>query len=187
MTLQLLAQVSHDDQLDAPKYKCAVSLDFICAISRSVYVCVCMCVCVTTRDWDWLNYSRELTFNSFFIFTENTLAVIYLPGQWTLILSSICTTSCEATVQKEETMCCHSKTHSNTADGAQTVCEGKLIQLCRCPLVVELIVFLVEPQIIFHICIYSKINFIWSNLKEISIFSLYNNDTNHVNLIFITI
>uniref|UniRef100_A0A3B4GL20 Origin recognition complex subunit 5 n=1 Tax=Pundamilia nyererei TaxID=303518 RepID=A0A3B4GL20_9CICH len=36
VTLQLLAQVSHDDQLDAPKYKCAVSLDFICAISRTV-------------------------------------------------------------------------------------------------------------------------------------------------------
>lgn len=37
VTLQLLTQVSHDDQLDAPKYKCAVSMDFICAISR----CVC--------------------------------------------------------------------------------------------------------------------------------------------------
>ncbi|XP_061570369.1 origin recognition complex subunit 5 [Cololabis saira] len=36
VTLQLLAQVSHNDQLDAPKYKCAVSLDFICAISRTV-------------------------------------------------------------------------------------------------------------------------------------------------------
>lgn len=38
VTLQLLAQVSHDDQLDAPKYKCAVSMDFICAISRCVVV-----------------------------------------------------------------------------------------------------------------------------------------------------
>ncbi|XP_061767951.1 origin recognition complex subunit 5 [Nerophis ophidion] len=36
VTLQLLTQVSHDDQLDAPKYKCAVSLDFICAIARTV-------------------------------------------------------------------------------------------------------------------------------------------------------
>ncbi|XP_008281132.1 origin recognition complex subunit 5 [Stegastes partitus] len=36
VTLQLLTQVSHDDQLDAPKFKCAVSLDFICAISRTV-------------------------------------------------------------------------------------------------------------------------------------------------------
>lgn len=36
VTLQLLNQVSHDDQLDAPKYKCAVSMDFICAISRTV-------------------------------------------------------------------------------------------------------------------------------------------------------
>ncbi|XP_034019188.1 origin recognition complex subunit 5 [Thalassophryne amazonica] len=36
VTLQLLTQVGHDDQLDAPKYKCAVSLDFICAISRTV-------------------------------------------------------------------------------------------------------------------------------------------------------
>ncbi|XP_064198941.1 origin recognition complex subunit 5 isoform X2 [Anguilla rostrata] len=36
VTLQLLSQVSHDDQLDAPKYKCAVSLDFIRAISRTV-------------------------------------------------------------------------------------------------------------------------------------------------------
>ncbi|CAL1568505.1 unnamed protein product [Knipowitschia caucasica] len=36
VTLQLLNQVSHDDQLDAPKYKCAVSLDFISAISRTV-------------------------------------------------------------------------------------------------------------------------------------------------------
>lgn len=36
VTLQLLNQVSHDDQLDTPKYKCAVSMDFICAISRTV-------------------------------------------------------------------------------------------------------------------------------------------------------
>uniref|UniRef100_A0A668AJP7 Origin recognition complex subunit 5 n=1 Tax=Myripristis murdjan TaxID=586833 RepID=A0A668AJP7_9TELE len=36
VTLQLLAQVGHDDQIDAPKYKCAVSLDFIRAISRTV-------------------------------------------------------------------------------------------------------------------------------------------------------
>lgn len=36
VTLQLLNQVSHDDQLVAPKYKCAVSMDFICAISRTV-------------------------------------------------------------------------------------------------------------------------------------------------------
>ncbi|KAM9705688.1 origin recognition complex subunit 5 isoform 2-T2 [Menidia menidia] len=36
VTLQLLAQVSHDDQLDGPKYKCAVSLDFIRAISKTV-------------------------------------------------------------------------------------------------------------------------------------------------------
>ncbi|XP_037551769.1 origin recognition complex subunit 5 [Nematolebias whitei] len=36
VTLQLLVKVSHDDQLDAPKYKCAVSLDFISAISRTV-------------------------------------------------------------------------------------------------------------------------------------------------------
>uniref|UniRef100_A0A8C6T9X7 Origin recognition complex, subunit 5 n=1 Tax=Neogobius melanostomus TaxID=47308 RepID=A0A8C6T9X7_9GOBI len=36
VTLQLLNQASHDDQLDAPKYKCAVSMDFICAISRTV-------------------------------------------------------------------------------------------------------------------------------------------------------
>ncbi|KAL7882900.1 hypothetical protein SRHO_G00005580 [Serrasalmus rhombeus] len=36
VTLQLLTQVGHDDQLDTPKYKCAVSLDFILAISRTV-------------------------------------------------------------------------------------------------------------------------------------------------------
>uniref|UniRef100_A0A672R934 Origin recognition complex, subunit 5 n=1 Tax=Sinocyclocheilus grahami TaxID=75366 RepID=A0A672R934_SINGR len=36
VTLQLLSQVRHDDQLDSPKYKCAVSLDFILAISRCV-------------------------------------------------------------------------------------------------------------------------------------------------------
>ncbi|KAF3859287.1 hypothetical protein F7725_021686 [Dissostichus mawsoni] len=36
VTLQLLTQVSHGDQIDAPKYKCAVSMDFICAISRTV-------------------------------------------------------------------------------------------------------------------------------------------------------
>ncbi|KAF7229302.1 origin recognition complex subunit 5 [Nothobranchius furzeri] len=36
VTLQLLVQISHDDQLDAPKYKCAVTLDFISAISRTV-------------------------------------------------------------------------------------------------------------------------------------------------------
>ncbi|KAM3587711.1 uncharacterized protein V6R79_012527 [Siganus canaliculatus] len=36
VTLQLLTQVSHDDQLDAPKFKCSVSMDFICAVSRTV-------------------------------------------------------------------------------------------------------------------------------------------------------
>ncbi|XP_052316451.1 origin recognition complex subunit 5-like isoform X2 [Oncorhynchus keta] len=36
VTLQLLNQVGHDDQLDAPKYKCSVSLDFILTISRTV-------------------------------------------------------------------------------------------------------------------------------------------------------
>nr|XP_057933053.1 origin recognition complex subunit 5 [Doryrhamphus excisus] len=36
VTLQLLTQVSHDEQLDAPKYKCAVSMDFICAVSKTV-------------------------------------------------------------------------------------------------------------------------------------------------------
>uniref|UniRef100_A0A672RDU2 Origin recognition complex, subunit 5 n=1 Tax=Sinocyclocheilus grahami TaxID=75366 RepID=A0A672RDU2_SINGR len=36
VTLQLLSQVGHDDQLDSPKYKCSVSLDFILAISRTV-------------------------------------------------------------------------------------------------------------------------------------------------------
>ncbi|XP_063074016.1 origin recognition complex subunit 5 [Engraulis encrasicolus] len=36
VTLQLLTQVGHDDQLDSPKYKCAVSLDFIQVISRTV-------------------------------------------------------------------------------------------------------------------------------------------------------
>lgn len=37
VTLQLLTQVGHDDQLDSPKYKCAVSMDFILAISRYVF------------------------------------------------------------------------------------------------------------------------------------------------------
>lgn len=36
VTLQLLTKVSHDDQLNAPKYKCSVSMDFICAIARWV-------------------------------------------------------------------------------------------------------------------------------------------------------
>nr|XP_023681727.1 origin recognition complex subunit 5 isoform X1 [Paramormyrops kingsleyae] len=36
VTLQLLTQVGHDDQLDNPKYKCTVSLDFIRAIARTV-------------------------------------------------------------------------------------------------------------------------------------------------------
>ena len=44
VTLQLLTQLGHDDQLDAPKYKCAVTLDFVRAISRCVCVCVCVCV-----------------------------------------------------------------------------------------------------------------------------------------------
>uniref|UniRef100_A0A8C9VRG6 Origin recognition complex subunit 5 n=1 Tax=Scleropages formosus TaxID=113540 RepID=A0A8C9VRG6_SCLFO len=34
VTLQLLTQVGHDDQLDSPKYKCAVSLGFVRAIAR---------------------------------------------------------------------------------------------------------------------------------------------------------
>ncbi|XP_056605377.1 origin recognition complex subunit 5 isoform X1 [Triplophysa dalaica] len=36
VSLQLLTQIGHDDQLDAPKFKCAVSMDFILAISRTV-------------------------------------------------------------------------------------------------------------------------------------------------------
>ncbi|XP_059568751.1 origin recognition complex subunit 5 isoform X2 [Myotis daubentonii] len=36
VTLQLLTLVGHDDQLDGPKYKCTVSLDFIRAIARTV-------------------------------------------------------------------------------------------------------------------------------------------------------
>ncbi|KAM6985250.1 origin recognition complex subunit 5 [Aplochiton taeniatus] len=36
VTLQLLTQMGHDDQLDTPKYKCSVSLDFIRGISRTV-------------------------------------------------------------------------------------------------------------------------------------------------------
>ncbi|XP_071485936.1 origin recognition complex subunit 5-like [Diadema antillarum] len=36
VTLQLLSHVGHDDQLDVPKYKCTVSLDFIRSISRTV-------------------------------------------------------------------------------------------------------------------------------------------------------
>ncbi|MGH0182583.1 UNVERIFIED_CONTAM: hypothetical protein FKN15_009530 [Acipenser sinensis] len=34
VVLQLLALVGHDDQLNSPKYKCAVSFDFIRAIAR---------------------------------------------------------------------------------------------------------------------------------------------------------
>ncbi|XP_020008874.1 origin recognition complex subunit 5 isoform X1 [Castor canadensis] len=36
VTLQLLTLVGHEDQLDGPKYKCTVSLDFIRAIARTV-------------------------------------------------------------------------------------------------------------------------------------------------------
>ncbi|XP_056133742.1 origin recognition complex subunit 5 [Lampris incognitus] len=36
VTLQFLTRVGHDDQLDSPKYKCTVTLDFIQAISRTV-------------------------------------------------------------------------------------------------------------------------------------------------------
>ncbi|XP_041109987.1 origin recognition complex subunit 5 [Polyodon spathula] len=36
VVLQLLALVGHDDQLNSPKYKCAVSFDFIRAIARTV-------------------------------------------------------------------------------------------------------------------------------------------------------
>ncbi|XP_064361524.1 origin recognition complex subunit 5 isoform X3 [Dromaius novaehollandiae] len=36
VTLQLLALVGHNDQLDGPRYKCTVSLDFIRAIARTV-------------------------------------------------------------------------------------------------------------------------------------------------------
>ncbi|XP_030072882.1 origin recognition complex subunit 5 [Microcaecilia unicolor] len=36
VTLQLLSLVGHDDQLDGPKYKCTVSLDFIRAVARTV-------------------------------------------------------------------------------------------------------------------------------------------------------
>ncbi|XP_037367193.1 origin recognition complex subunit 5 [Talpa occidentalis] len=36
VTLQLLTLVGHDDQLNGPKYKCTVSLDFIRAVARTV-------------------------------------------------------------------------------------------------------------------------------------------------------
>ncbi|XP_001371432.1 origin recognition complex subunit 5 [Monodelphis domestica] len=36
VTLQLLTLVGHEDQLDGPKYKCTVSLDFVRAIARTV-------------------------------------------------------------------------------------------------------------------------------------------------------
>ncbi|XP_028601702.2 origin recognition complex subunit 5 isoform X1 [Podarcis muralis] len=36
VTLQLLSLVGHDDQLNGPRYKCSVSLDFIRSISRTV-------------------------------------------------------------------------------------------------------------------------------------------------------
>uniref|UniRef100_F7CBD1 Origin recognition complex subunit 5 n=1 Tax=Xenopus tropicalis TaxID=8364 RepID=F7CBD1_XENTR len=36
VTLQLLTLVGHDDQLEGPKYKCTVSLDFIRAVARTV-------------------------------------------------------------------------------------------------------------------------------------------------------
>ncbi|KAF7246575.1 Origin recognition complex subunit 5 [Varanus komodoensis] len=36
VTLQLLTLVGHDDQLNGPRYKCNVNLDFIRAISRTV-------------------------------------------------------------------------------------------------------------------------------------------------------
>lgn len=96
VTLQLLSQVSHNDQLDAPKYKCAVSLDFICAISK--WVCLCMLVFVyhTCLKRTELFKGTDL----FQYFTENMLGVFYFPGQWTLILWSICTTSCEPSVRE---------------------------------------------------------------------------------------
>ncbi|XP_043943222.1 origin recognition complex subunit 5 [Protopterus annectens] len=37
VTLQLLTLVGHDDQLNGPKYKCAVSLDFIRAVASNTY------------------------------------------------------------------------------------------------------------------------------------------------------
>ncbi|KAM6095343.1 origin recognition complex subunit 5 isoform 2-T3 [Chlamydotis macqueenii] len=36
VTLQLLSMVGHNDQLDGPRYKCTVSLDFIRAVARTV-------------------------------------------------------------------------------------------------------------------------------------------------------
>ncbi len=36
VTLGLLTQIASADQLDAPKYKCLVSLEFIKAVSRYV-------------------------------------------------------------------------------------------------------------------------------------------------------
>lgn len=36
VSLHLLSQVGHEDQIDSPKYKCIVSLDFVKAISRTV-------------------------------------------------------------------------------------------------------------------------------------------------------
>lgn len=88
VTLQLLAQVSHDDQLDAPKYKCAVSMDFICAISR----CGCN---MSQTDAELCKRSDLLqVFYMFYVF--------YLSGRWILRLWSTFMTSCEAAEEKGE-------------------------------------------------------------------------------------
>lgn len=76
-------------------------------ISSAPYLGLCVRVCVCTlillmhmNETDWIiqvNWPFTV-FLFFFFFTENLLCVIYLPGRWTLILSSICTTSCEPAV-----------------------------------------------------------------------------------------
>ena len=38
VSLQLLARMTREDQLDAPKYKCLVSIDNIVAISKFVLI-----------------------------------------------------------------------------------------------------------------------------------------------------
>lgn len=73
------------------------------------YPGVCSCLLIRMIETDWI-FQGNWPFRFFFFSTENVPGVIYLPGRWTLILSSICMTSCEREGSKGEMTHCDSKT-----------------------------------------------------------------------------
>eukprot|EP00069_Balaena_mysticetus_P021152 bmy_13528T0 len=71
VTLQLLTLVGHDDQLDGPKYKCTVSLDFIRAIASFdvalwLFYQILLCLKIVYVGISWIQVCICLSFTLIF-------------------------------------------------------------------------------------------------------------------------